>query len=146
MVHTGIEKISSVDSLINSSNFDHIILSASTSFVSCLRLDVTCRDSLLGSRLLRPNHISSTRADALSSLASPMTYCSSRRISLTRPDTSPTYYTFLPMCTFLASQLYPVTSVGPSLPPASVSLLYRASSRLDPMSSVLPPHWSFLYF
>ena len=50
------------------------------------------------------------------------------------------------MCTFLASDLYPLTSVGPSLPPRCVSLLQRASGQLDLMSVVLPPRRSFLHF
>ena len=82
----------------------------------------------------------------LSSLASRTTYYSSRRINSTRANASPTYYTLLPMCTFLASQLYPHTSVGTSLPPCHVSLLHRASGRLDLMSAVFPPRRSFLYF
>ena len=49
------------------------------------------------------------------------------------------------MCSFLASQLYPLTFVGPSLPARRVSLLHRASGRLDLMSAVLPPRRSFLY-
>ena len=50
------------------------------------------------------------------------------------------------MCTFLTSQLYPFTSVSPSLPPCRVSLLHCASGRLDLMSAVLPPRRSFLHF
>ena len=50
------------------------------------------------------------------------------------------------MCTFLASDLYPLTSIGLSLPPRRVSLLQRASGQLDLMSAVLPPRRSFLYF
>ena len=49
-------------------------------------------------------------------------------------------------CVFLASDLYPLTSVGPSLPPRHVSLLHRASGRLDLLSAVLPPRPSFLHF
>ena len=50
------------------------------------------------------------------------------------------------MCIFLASQLYPVTSIGPSHPARRVSLLHHALDRLDLMSTVLPPRRSFLYF
>ena len=50
------------------------------------------------------------------------------------------------MCTFLASDLYLLTSVGLSLPPRRVSLLQRASGRLDLKSAVLPPRRSFLHF
>ena len=67
-------------------------------------------------------------------------------ISSTRADSGPAYYTLLQMCTFLASDLYPLTSVDPSLRPHRVSLLHRASGRLDLLSAVLPPRPSFLHF